>query len=383
MFVPLPRRRFILVASLFGGVTTLVACSAPAPGPSPAATPPAAAKPAGATPAAANATAPTKPAAIATAAPKRTQVVKLKYVVPLSLIFSWLPDYVAVKGGFYEKEMLDVEIIASSGTSAVIQQLIAKSVDFGRAGGISTIVAAVGPLPLVSVMAVHKQIQLNLAVLPDGPIREPRDLKGKIVGVSSRGGAAEWITGLTAAAQGVSRDDFTTQVTGPGLGGYGLMEQGKVDAFVVTDSAEVELAATGKPLKVLRANDYFRMPSDTYLFQTERVQRDPAIVVSALRAVHQGRLFTMRPENWDRVVEYVAAYSPDEVRDPDIAKKKIEKQIALWTDDGKRTAQMGLYDATDWAEGAKVLRAAGYIEKDVDTSKLYTNRFMEQIIAGR
>lgn len=152
----------------------------------------------------------------------------------------------------------------------------------------------------------------------------------------------------------IDHPDLPSDVTSEssGLGGYGLMEQGKVDAFVVTDSSEVESIADGKPLKVFRGNDYFRMAGDDYLFTNELIQKSPDVIVSVLRAIHLGRLFTMKPENWDKVVEYVAAFNPDEVHDKELA-KKIAKQIALWTDDGKWTSKLGLYDPADWTAAPK------------------------------
>lgn len=378
VFQQTSRRRLLVSGASLFGVVALAACSAPVA--SPTAAPAKPVQTAAAKPTAGAATKPAEKAATgATAAPKRTQIVKLKYQTPTQLSFSWIPDYLTVKGGFYEKEMLDVEIIGGTGSAAVYQQMIAKNIDFGRGSGIFALTAADRePLPTTSVMAIHRQMQLNVLVMKDGPVKEPKDLKGKVIGVASRGGAAEQVAILLAAAGGLKRDDFRTEVTGAGLGGYGLMEQGKVDAYVASDSAEVTLLSQNKPIKIFKSSEYFKMPSDDYVFTNDRLKSDPELVVSVLRAVHTARTFTLKKENWDKAIEWIAAYIPDEVSDKDLAHKKLEKQIALWTNDGKDVNRMGFHEAENWTGGAKALHDAGFNTKLVDPSQLWTNDFVEK-----
>lgn len=381
----LPRRTLLaLVAG--GGLlfvpAALAACSSPAASPTAAAK--ATAKPAAtAVPAKPTAGAATKPAATTAAkpaaaqAPAKPKASQVKFLTPLRFLFSWVAEYTAKEGGFWKDQGIEVELIGGTGTSSVFQQLISKQVQLGRGSGITTIVAkSKEDVPIKGVSLVYQAIQFDLVSIPEKNIKVPADLKGKIIGVSSKGGATEQFTKLLGAAGGLSIDDVRTEVTSPGPENVGLMQAGRIDAFMATDSAIVTIESQNLPHTIIRTSQYVKMPADDWIVHQDTLKDDPGLVQAFVNGLQQARYFAMDPKNQDKVLEYTAKYTPDEVKDKALAGKQLESQVHLWT--AKSKDRMGFYDPADWTAGQAALQKAGYIDKTLDINQFYTNDFMEK-----
>src|SRR4029078_12484169 len=96
-----------------------------------------------------------------------------------------LPFRIAQIKNFYREEALDVEVIFIRGAVGM-QALLGGSVDFTSASG-STIAAAVRGIPVKLVFISSSKPQFELVSQPQ--IKSVQELKGKIVGISSRGGS--------------------------------------------------------------------------------------------------------------------------------------------------------------------------------------------------
>src|SRR5215475_3594014 len=87
--------------------------------------------------------------------------------------------------GFYREEGLDLETLLIRG-SVGMQALIGGSVDYASAAG-SIIAAAVRGVPVRLVLIVNSKPQFDLVGRPE--VKTVQQLKGKVIGISSRGGA--------------------------------------------------------------------------------------------------------------------------------------------------------------------------------------------------
>ena len=96
-----------------------------------------------------------------------------------------LPFKVAQVKGLWREEGLDVETILIRGAVGM-QALLGGSVDYTSASG-STIAAAVRGLPVKLVFISSSKPQFELISQPQ--IKSGQELKGKVVGISSRGGS--------------------------------------------------------------------------------------------------------------------------------------------------------------------------------------------------
>lgn len=113
--------------------------------------------------------------------------------------------------GFYREEGLEVETILIRGAVG-LQALLGGSVDYSSAAG-SVIAAGVGGVPVKIVLIVNAKPQFDLVAHPQ--IKSIPQLKGKLIGISSRGGAVDLLTQLMLSQSGLTPNkDATLLVIG-------------------------------------------------------------------------------------------------------------------------------------------------------------------------
>src|SRR3989304_3954510 len=133
------------------------------------------------------------------AGPLSAQPKKVRFSVS-AVSIAEVPFKIAQVKGFYRDEGLDAEFILIRGAVGM-QALLGGSVDFTSASG-STIAAAVRGLPVKLFFIAWAKPQFDL--IAQREIRSVQDLKGKTVGISSRGGAVDLLTQLIVQKHGLA-----------------------------------------------------------------------------------------------------------------------------------------------------------------------------------
>ena len=142
--------------------------------------------------------------------PLLAQLRKVRLAAP-TVAITELPFKMAQLQGFYREQGLDVEIIVIRGALGVTA-LIAGSVDYSTASG-SIIVAAARGIGVKLVYLVSSKPAFDLVAEPR--IRSVGQLRGKTVGISSRGGAVDLLTRLMLEKNGLNPEkDVTLLVVG-------------------------------------------------------------------------------------------------------------------------------------------------------------------------
>lgn len=141
------------------------------------------------------------------ASPLPAQFKKVRFSVSAISIAEILFKIAQVKG-FYREEGLNVEVILIRGAVGM-QALLGGSVDYTSASG-STIAAAVRGLPIKLVFITSAKPQFDLVSPPQ--IRSVQDLKGKLVGISSRGGSIDLLTQIILQKNGLTPNKDVTSL---------------------------------------------------------------------------------------------------------------------------------------------------------------------------
>jgi NitT/TauT family transport system substrate-binding protein len=153
-------------------------------------------------------TSPSGPVATATASPTPIKV-RAAYgnVTPANLA----PFYAKEKGIFLQNG-LDVDLSLIDGGAKSMAALLGNSVDIAQLGGTEAMSAYVGG---GSVQAVALFVPVSPWVLmAPASYTGPNDLKGKVVGVASRGGSSEVAAIQQIERLGLQRSDVTILATG-------------------------------------------------------------------------------------------------------------------------------------------------------------------------
>ena len=125
------------------------------------------------------------------AGPGWPQLKKIRLSAP-TLAITEVPFKIAQLQGFYREQGLDVEIVVIRGAIGVTA-LVAGSVDYSTASG-SIIVAAARGIGVKLVYLISSKPAFDLVAEPR--IRSIGQVRGKTIGISSRGGSVDLLTRL-------------------------------------------------------------------------------------------------------------------------------------------------------------------------------------------
>src|SRR5580698_780699 len=120
--------------------------------------------------------------------PAIAQLAKVKYTL------SWLPTgqytylYAARQLGYFKTRGIDLDISRGFGSMAATQAVATGQFDMGGAQTGANLLSMMRGLDLRILGTQGYDATLGIIALEDGPIKTPKDLEGKKIGVSAAGG---------------------------------------------------------------------------------------------------------------------------------------------------------------------------------------------------
>ena len=232
------------------------------------------------------------------------QLKKVRFSVSAASIAE-MPFRIAQIKGFYREEGLEVEIIFIRGAIGM-QALLGGSVDFTSASG-STIAAAVRGIPVKLVFIASAKPQFDMVAQKE--IRTMADLKGKFVGISSRGGAVDLLTQLMVQKHGlVPNKDVTSLVIGGQEDTVLALRAGRIAAALLTPPRPLILAREGFN-RIGYSGDYMpTYPSGGIGVTDEMIKNKPAELFAFVKGSVRGLQFGRqnRAEAKRIVTDYLA-----------------------------------------------------------------------------
>jgi sulfonate transport system substrate-binding protein len=293
----------------------------------------------------------------------------------------YLPTMLAQQLGEYKKAGLNVELINFKGGSQALTAVLGGSADVVSGYFDHCVNLAAKNQAMEAFVVYDRYPGFALVVSPKqtAAINGIKDLAGKRVGVSAPGSSTDFFLKYMLAKNGV--DPNSIGVIGIGLEATAIaaMEQGTVDAAIMLDPAITLLQGKNKDLKIL---------SDT------RTQKDTLAVFGG--EYPGGALYTR--SDWIAkheketqglanaivaTLKWIAAHSPEEIR-AKMADELIGPDKALYLAALKNTIPM--YSTTGRMDpnGAQAVLAVfsqsvpEIAKANIDLSKTYTNRFVDQ-----
>lgn len=177
-----------------------------------------------------------------------------------TLVLDFLPNavhagiYRAQAAGYYRERGIDLRIVAPTSTSDTLKLLEAGKADFGIADGIDLAKQIDAGQDVQAMMAIVQRPLGGLITLRRSGITAPRQLEGKVVGVTG-------VPSDTAVLDTIVRDDGgdpakVRRVT-IGFGGIAALQNGKIEAFVGFYAADgVQVQQDGFPTRTFAFDDH-------------------------------------------------------------------------------------------------------------------------------
>ena len=195
--------------------------------------------------------------------------------------------FIALKKGYFAAEGLDVELQEAGGGTAT-PALLSGSIQ-GSASAASAISAILRGAALRVVAVFQDTLPYDIWAQPD--IRTLADLKGKAVGVATRGDTFEIATRLVLQGAGISPDSVGYTPIGFGSTAGAALETGALPAVVLSHSQGLFMRDKGqlKNAHVLTAlMGKVRMPYAGFVMSEKTLYGDPALAKRILRAIVKG-----------------------------------------------------------------------------------------------
>lgn len=297
------------------------------------------------------------------ATPAAAQLKKVRFSVA-SISISEVPFKLAQLKGFYREEGLDVEMILIRGAVGV-PALIGGSVDYTSSSG-AVIAAGVRGLKMKLLLIVAPKPAFDLVASPQ--IQSIPQLKGKIVGLSSRGGAVDLLTQAVLKRNGLSPNtDVTSMVVGSQEELMIALRTGRISAALLSPPRQFMLYREGFK-QLAYSGDYMpTYPTGGIGATDDKIAKDPGEVSAFVRASLKGMKYYRqnRVESTNILAGFLG------IKDPSLAAQVYSAHV-------ERLAANG-YEDDSWGNGAiEFTKQSLGIKKEIPVSQVFDFSFVKK-----
>ncbi len=294
----------------------------------------------------------------------------------------YLPTVLAKALGEYEKAGVNVEVVEFKGGSEALKAVMGGSADVVSGYFDHCVNLAAKKQELTSFVVYDRYPGLVLVVSPshNAEIKSIKDLAGKKVGVSAPGSSTDFFLKYLLKKNGV--DSAGVSVIGVGLGATAVaaMEQGQIDAAVMLDPSVTVLQGSHPDLRILSDT---RTQKDTLDVFGGEYPGGALYSTTAWVASHEkeAQALTNAIVN---TLAWIHAHSPEDIMakmPPEIVGKNKELYLAALKNTIPMYSETGKMDP----KGAEAVLAVfsesspEVAKANIDVSKTFTNRFVEQV----
>lgn len=297
--------------------------------------------------------------------PALSQLKKIRFSTT-SIAVTELQFRIAQLKGFYREEGLDLETLLIRGAVGM-QALIGGSVDYASAAG-ALIAAAVRGAPVRLVLIVNSKPQFDLVGQPE--IKSVQQLKGKLVGISSRGGAVDLLTQSILTHHGITpHKDVTLLVIGTPEEMSIALRTGRIAACLLTPPRNLILYREGFS-RLVYSGDYMNTyPTGGIGTTEEKIRTNPSEVLAFVRASLKGLQFYT--QNRAESVELTSRYLG--IKDLSLAGEVYDLHLS-------RVGGMGYLDEA-WMQGAiDFTKKSLGVTKEIPPSQVFDFSFVEKAL---
>lgn len=308
----------------------------------------------------------------------------LRVVVGGRAFLQYAPLTIAERLSFFEEAGINVEIIDVGGGARALQALIGGSADITAGAFDHTVQMQAKNQDIVGIVLFGRHPSFALAVRSEkaSSYRDPRDLKGMKVGVTSLGSQTQFMVEYLAIRSGLAPSEISFVNVGGGAGAVAAIRHGSVDAVVTGEPALTALLSTGdiKIVADTRTNEGTieifdgLYPSGTMYARAGFIDRNPRTIQAFVNAMVRALIWIDRS-----TAENIADVLPPEWAMPN---------RALFLDAIRGTRDMFSPDGKFSLEGARIaLHVLSTIDPrlrslDIDLKATFTNVFVDNAHAA-
>ncbi len=297
---------------------------------------------------------------------------------------SWVPDQItlpyeyAKAMGFYAEEGIQLVDQPGNGGATSVQLVANGEVMFGTGESSHLLSAQAKGIDVVSVMQQYQEQPMAVITLKSSGLDTWEKLKGKSIGGTV---ASSGTVGIMAALslKGIGEKDIDFVNLSPGAQ-YAALLEGDIDA-AGTFIGNLAAFDFYDELNVLPLSEAGYMAPSTSLFTSnEFMEKNPDLVERFVRATLKGLVATLEDP---KAASEAMATRVANVKAPALeATFRLDMQFVATEFTDKNG--LGVHNADSWAQQAEMLFELGALDKEVDSTKNFTNKFVDAVpIADR
>ncbi|MGV6871885.1 ABC transporter substrate-binding protein [Pseudochelatococcus sp. B33] len=285
------------------------------------------------------------------------------------------PFYLALKEGLYEREGLNVTIGEGQG-SATVAKLIAQGADPIGFVDFGTLARSVEQgMPLKGVMRLMSDVTVIISHA-DNPIKEPKELEGKIVAFAPAESTAQIFPALLAN-QGI--DPNSVSVLTPAVGAKNaVFLQKRADAIPAHVNVQVaQLEALGATVSYFKFSDFgVSQMNNGIVVNTGFLDQNPDAVRGFLKATVEA--FEIAEKEPERAVDALISALPEHGKNRSQLLRQLELGSGSLKTKYTEDKPLGWIDDRDWEETQNLLVTYGGMSRKVPVEQLSTNEFLPE-----
>lgn len=293
---------------------------------------------------------------------------------PEGLTFS--PELMAIAGGYFADQGLDVTLQRTRGSAPAILSVIAGNAPLTRIEQIEAVVQLANrSVPIRNVGTVIKESAIRFVSSGNAPIREPRDFVGKLVGIPSEGGSTDKTLDLVLSNAGIEPESIERQVVGTAAGIFDLIERGQIHAYAVSIDVANILEKQRDNVVIFSPGDFIASGAQFYMVSEDGLVEHRDTIRRYLESIHGAIEFMIDDDGFDQTLEILRRrYSFATLQDTDNAKASLAEYVEIWTGEGRENLLRTV--EANWQRGYDELVQAGLAEAGHDPAAWYTNELV-------
>jgi ABC-type nitrate/sulfonate/bicarbonate transport system substrate-binding protein len=281
------------------------------------------------------------------------------------LAASFIPIYLGDQAGIWQQAGIKLDFSALRGEAQLQQAMAAGNVDIGLGGGSGLAYIIKGSPVLAVASLAGPPDNMVMFVGPNSPIKAPKDLRGRRIGVTSHGSTTEWLAQEMAVQQGWPQDAVTIVPLGDTKGQVAALKRGEIDAFVTSAEYGYDLQDTGNGKILVTMGDVIkRFQTHVIIARTDFIAAHPDLVKRFLLG-------------WFRSVAYMGSHRDEAIalgaKVESIDKPSMERVYDLTM---KMASRDGTFDMRVLDLLAHEYVSRGILDEVPQPSRLITTQFV-------
>ena len=285
----------------------------------------------------------------------------IKIGVP-SITITTMPLLVAKDAGYFQQEGFTVELVVIP-AAMNIKVLLSGDIQYATTVG-SAVVAAVRGINVRTAMVFVDKPLLDLVGAPG--VSSIQELKGKPVGISSRGGLHDVSMRRILSGSGIDPAQVSVLTIGAQGAMFAAVKTGRIAAGLL--NPPFNFLANGEGMKSLAfAGNFVRLPSTGIVTLAENLERSPDQARRLMRALTRARTFAK--DNKAKVMPILKRNL--KIDDDELVSRIYDYHKQVETPDGR-------IDANLMAEVIRDTRQSENISKEFSASQVFDFSYLPQ-----